>query len=103
MQNLINALNAGTTEYKESGVVTKPPTATMTRAARVLTILANENQSIQQQIMAFQAREIEYLEELEHLRKQLLEKENGKCDQSVCNGEQETSGVGSSAEQSELL
>lgn len=44
VQNLINQLMAGTTEYRDNGVVIQhPPTATQTRAGKVVSELNNQN------------------------------------------------------------
>lgn len=49
MQNLINALMAGTTEYRDGGVqIQHPPTSTQLRAGRVLSELNNQNVANQQ-------------------------------------------------------
>lgn len=46
MQNLINELNAGSTEYKDGGVIIQhPPTSLQLRTARALTEMLNINQA----------------------------------------------------------
>lgn len=69
MQNLINALNSGSPEYRDNGdVITRPPTATMIRAAKVLAQLANINEQNAQIIMQQQNTINQQLQEIENLK-----------------------------------
>lgn len=90
MQNLINSLNAGVTEYKDGNVVLQhPPTATMRRAANTLAQLANINESNAQLLQKMQETIDTQLQEIETLTKEL---ENERV-QSLRNAEQQISAV----------
>jgi hypothetical protein len=94
MQNLINALNAGITEYKDGGtVIQHPPTSTMLRAARTLSELNNINLNNQQIIIHQQKQITTQLMEIEQLQKELINGRNNL--QSLRQSQQQTSNVGS--------
>lgn len=95
MQNLINSLNRGISEVNDVGEnITRPPTATMLRAARIIADLANQAQSNQQIMMQQQARIEQQLQELANLTKEL---ENARIS-SVCNGGREAGKLESGGE-----
>lgn len=74
MQNLINVLLAGQTEFKDGGVqIQHPATATQIRAAKTLSELNNQNVA-NQQIMVNQQQQITQL--LEDLERLCIEKTN---------------------------
>lgn len=96
MQNLINSLNRGISEVNDVGEnITRPPTATMLRAARIIADLANQAQSNQQIMMQQQARIEQQLQELANLTKEL---EDAKRISSVCNGGREAGKLESGGE-----
>lgn len=94
MQNLINALSAGVTEYKDGGtVIQHPPTSTMLRAARTLSELNNININNQQIIANQQGQIATQLVEIDQLKQELV---NGRNDlQSIRENQQQISNVGS--------
>lgn len=72
MQNLINALNSGSPEFRDNGeVITRPPTQTMIRAAKTLAQLANINEQNSALLVAQQQTITQQLDELKQLREQL--------------------------------
>ena len=72
MQNLINALQAGTTEYRDEGVVVQhPPTATQIRAAKIVSELNNQNIANQAIIMNQQAQIAQSINEIDELKQRL--------------------------------
>ncbi len=74
MQNLINQLMAGQTEYRDEGVVIQhPPTALQTRAGRVVSELNNQNLANQQILINQQHQITQLLEDLERLNARDLE------------------------------
>ena len=69
MQNLINQLLAGYTEYKDGGQqIQHPATATQIRAGKVLSELNNQNLANQQILVNQQQQITQLLEDLERLR-----------------------------------
>lgn len=68
MQNLINALISGRTEFKDDGVIVQhPPTAVQIRAAKIVSELNNQNVANQQILVNQQQQITELLVELEKL------------------------------------
>ena len=68
VQNLINQLLAGTTEYRDGGVVVQhPPTAAQTRAAKVVSELNNQNIANQQILVNQQQQITDLLNDLQML------------------------------------
>lgn len=100
MQDLINQLNNGTTEYKDGGEIRQnPPTALAKRAANTIAQLANINADNQRIMMELQNRVNQQLEEIETLTKAQNVSSNEPQptnNESVCESSGETSDVGSS-------
>lgn len=94
--DLIKQLVDGTVEYRDNGeVIRHPSTATMLRAARVLTAMDREHTANLNILLKCQQYNNELLQELDQLRNELNDTRNSIPDniESVCNGEQEATAV----------
>lgn len=99
MQDIINELNAGSTEYKEDGtVIHRPPSSLQLRAARNLTEMFNINQTNLLMINQMQSHISDLFKINNTLKAELdaartIRREPTNSNEGLRNGGQEVSGV----------
>lgn len=92
MINIINELNAGSTEYKDEQIIQRPPTSLQLRASRALSQLLSINDSNIQTIHNMQICIDELFQELQLLKKELDAIRNTNM-ANVCEDKGQTSNV----------
>jgi hypothetical protein len=98
MQQLIQELSSGTTEYKDDTVIQHPPNSVMLRAARTLQQIIPVLENNQQLIQQLQIQQNNHLQEIEQLRNELSTYRNSSNanTESLRQSEPEVSAVGGS-------